>query len=125
MYHIRCSVAQWASNNTEVERLQRFTTAHSFHQADETVQSSQAEIQAEHEKLESLKEQQVQSGAEVTELETEIEDLSAVQQKEMGSEFKAVEKEATNLSKAMVSPLSACCPCLLRPLAGASLEPTA
>ena len=93
---------QWSSNNTEIERLERFSTAYDYHQADQTQAECIEKAKTVQDELDALTAEQEESMAVVATQDTQIEELTQSKAQEMGAEFKEIEHQVTEKSKKMV-----------------------
>lgn len=93
---------QWSSNNTEIERLERFSAAHDFHQAELTRAECDDKAKAVQDELAALQAESEESLQVVATHDAQIAELTRSKEQEMGSEFKDMEHQVTEKSKKMV-----------------------
>lgn len=100
--HTSMAVEQWSSNNTEIERLERFSAAHDFHQAESTRAECDDKAKAVQDELAALQAESEESLQVVATHDAQIAELTRSKEQEMGSEFKEMEHQVTEKSKKMV-----------------------
>jgi flagellar motility protein MotE (MotC chaperone) len=98
----RRDFGQWSSNNTEIERLERFSTASDFHQAEQTRADCDDKAKAVQDELAALQAENEESLQVVATHDAQIAELTQSKEQEMGSEFKEIEHQVTEKSKKMV-----------------------
>jgi structural maintenance of chromosome 2 len=100
----RQNYLDWSSNNTELERLERFCTAADYKTTERRVHGAEEELNALTSELNALKEQQAGFEREAAECKTRIEALEAEKDsaQEGGSGFQELKRQEQELSKELV-----------------------
>ncbi len=98
----RTLFTKWTNNTRDIERLSRFVTAFEYCRAQQTLQTSENEVEGMEEEQATLKQRAKQIAAELDQIKEKIADLSAQKEKEMESDFKKLEATVNKLSKEFV-----------------------
>ena len=85
-----------------MERLERYTTASDFFQADKTRTECIADAKSVQDELDALQAEQEEYLSVANGQNSQIEELTQSKEQEMGSEFKEIEQQVTEKSKKMV-----------------------
>eukprot|EP00002_Diphylleia_rotans_P004444 TRINITY_DN13288_c0_g1_i1.p1 TRINITY_DN13288_c0_g1~~TRINITY_DN13288_c0_g1_i1.p1 ORF type:complete len:1250 (+),score=317.58 TRINITY_DN13288_c0_g1_i1:52-3801(+) len=98
----RAQYMKWSSNNTEMERLQRFCVAWDYINSEKAVSKCTEEIKGLHEQQDALK-KQVETHSHIAQsYDTQIKDLVDQRAREMDGEFKNLEAKVADVSKELV-----------------------
>ncbi|TMW60827.1 hypothetical protein Poli38472_000869 [Pythium oligandrum] len=93
---------QWAANNTEMERLQRFCIAYEFQKAQDALKNTAHNVEKMQQQLKDAEEEEGQLGEQMEEIDEQIAALHKQRDKEMGKEFKSLKDNAEKIGKELV-----------------------
>eukprot|EP00658_Telonema_sp_P-2_P042424 TRINITY_DN3045_c0_g1_i2.p1 TRINITY_DN3045_c0_g1~~TRINITY_DN3045_c0_g1_i2.p1 ORF type:complete len:1075 (+),score=458.76 TRINITY_DN3045_c0_g1_i2:119-3343(+) len=93
---------QWTANNTEAERLGRFSTAYQYSSAVESLTQSADGMDALQAKMDELDGKQTDATEELERVDKHIEQLKEEKARQMSGEIKELEQNAVSLSKELV-----------------------
>ncbi|CAK4687330.1 unnamed protein product [Aphanomyces euteiches] len=93
---------QWAANNTEMERLNRFCIAFEFTKAEQVSAKSSSELSELQEKLQSLGDQRVEHESQMESIQDQIDKINMNRNKHMRGEFQALKEKEESLGKELV-----------------------
>lgn len=98
----RMQYQTWIQNNTEIEKLERFCVAHSFHVSEERVRSSENDRQAILDELEGFKKAEADMTNEAQGIQRQIEDAQSARDAESEGPLAQLKETENRLSKELV-----------------------
>ncbi|KAI9907348.1 hypothetical protein PsorP6_004659 [Peronosclerospora sorghi] len=93
---------KWAANNTEMERLQRFCVAHDYQKAQDALKNTASHVQKMQLAQKAAQEQEARIEREIEEVETEMEALHQLKEREMGKGFQQLKDNVEKIGKEVV-----------------------
>lgn len=98
---------KWSKNNTDIERIERFVTAHEYFKAQQILEQSEGEAVEMEEEIKQAEHTVSNCLREVSEKEQEIEELSIKLNGAMNEEHKQAKLNEENVSKDLVKATAA------------------
>lgn len=93
---------QWAANNTEMERLERFCVAYEYQRAQDALKNTAHNVEKMQQQMREAEKQEETIGEEIEQVNEQIEALQKTKEKEMGKEFQTLKENVEKIGKELV-----------------------